>query len=228
MASQTQTLTRPAHITCPICGNNRSPIAYASAKKVMVYIPKYHQLSKERMMAAYQHDQLNAFRVLLDYERVLACAQTTPRKVVGWAGRKEYHPLRRYLNDADPVKKGWYRWDIFPSACAALERFTHIPHTRGCPVFECFRIRPNGASFTLYTSLPIWLTKGGASDILGSLFDVERKERQAEKARAEKRMGRIVASKRSHPSGCLVLVLADLTRVVLASPAAGTLTKCNL
>ena len=164
------THTRPAARTCPRCGVNRSPIAYARAKEVTVYHPDYDDLEGERMVAAYQEDQLKIFRRLMDYDKVLEWTKTTPRKVVGWAGRIAYHPFRRYLNDVDPVKEGWYRWDIYPSACDALKQFTHIPHTCSITVLECFKLHPGGVTFTLYCPLPAW-TRGIMERIAGLPFD---------------------------------------------------------
>jgi hypothetical protein len=155
---------------CLICGNAYSPIAYARAKEVKVYIPEYHQLSREQMMAAYHSYQVGAFHSLMDYDRVVAWAKTTPRKVVGWAGRIKYHPLRRYLNDADPVGEKWYRWDIYLSACDALKRFAHLPHTWGCSVYECYRVHPDGVIYTIYIPLPTW-TQGLMARLAALPFD---------------------------------------------------------
>ncbi len=143
--------------TYPVCSDRRTPVAYARALQVAVNTPAYHQLSRERMKAAYQQDQLNLFRKLMDYDKVLIWAKTTPLKVVGWTQHRKRHPLRWYLNTVSPATNGLPRWDIYLSACEALAKFTDVPHTGTVSLLENFRVLPGvGATFTLYCPLPVW------------------------------------------------------------------------
>jgi len=121
-----------------------------------MYTPQYHRLEQAALIAAYQRDQLTHFRCLLDYDQVLAWARTTPRLIVGYAQRNEGHPMRRYLNDVDPATAGNARWDVYPSACEALKRFAHVPHTRATTIFECFHVQSTGVTFSVYVPLPSW------------------------------------------------------------------------
>jgi len=121
-----------------------------------MYTPQYHRLEQAALIAAYQRDQLTHFRCLLDYDQVLAWARTTPRLIVGYAQRNEGHPMRRYLNDVDPATTGNARWDVYPSACEALKRFAHVPHTRATTIFECFHVQSTGVTFSVYVPLPSW------------------------------------------------------------------------
>ena len=155
----THALTRSGPQLCPTCGQTRSPLAYARAKEVHVSVPAYHDLSREQMMQAYQRDQLTLFRRLLDYDRVLAWARTTPHRIVGVAGRLASHPLRRYLNEVNPAPGGHERWDLFLSACDALKGFPHLPHDWSIAVFGSFHLHQVGVTFTLYCPLPGW-TRG--------------------------------------------------------------------
>jgi hypothetical protein len=152
----TDTRTRSAFEVCSTCGKTRSPIAYARAKEVHAYIPAYHHLGTEQMMRAYQQDQLTLFRKLMDYERVVSWARTTPNRIVGIAHRQASHPLRWYLNEVNPAPGGRDRWDLFLSACDALKSFPHLPHDRGISIFGSFHLHPAGVSFTLYCPLPRW------------------------------------------------------------------------
>jgi hypothetical protein len=146
--------------SCPRCGKIRSPLAYARAIQVHAYIPEFHRLERALLVTAYQQKQLTRFRSLLDYDQVCAWARTTPRTVVGIAGHAHEHPFRRFLNDVDPSSTtGRPRWVLFLSACDALKRFAHIPHTANITLFECFRISPTGVTYTVYCPLPSW-TRG--------------------------------------------------------------------
>lgn len=143
--------------TCPICGDSRTPVAYARALQVAAYTPAYHQLSRERMKTAYQLDQLALFRKLMDYDKVLIWAKTTPLSVVGWTQQRNGHPLQWYLNAVNPATNGLPRWDIYLSACEALARFPGVPHTGTVALLENFRVVPGvGATFTFYCPLPAW------------------------------------------------------------------------
>ena len=155
----TATLTRSTTVICPTCGKERSPIGYARASEVYVYTPQYHQWEQAALIAGYQGDLITLFRRLLNYDKVLDWARTTPRLIIGYAQRKEGHPFRRYLDDVDLPTNGQARWDIYPSACDALKRFANVPHTRGITVFECFHIQPTGVTFSVYFPLPSW-TRG--------------------------------------------------------------------
>ena len=146
-------------MSCPTCGKERSPIGYARANEVHVCTPQYHRLEQAALIAAYQRDQITHFRCVLDYDQVLAWARTTPRLIVGYAQRKEEHPMRRYLNDVDPTTTGHARWDVYPSACEALKRFANAPHTRAITIFEYFHVQLTGVTFTAYFPLPSW-TRG--------------------------------------------------------------------
>jgi len=84
--------------TCTVCGESRTPVAYARALQVAAYTPAYQRLSRERMRAAYQLDQLDLFRKLMNYDKVLMWAKTTPLKIVGWTQHRKSHPLRWNLN----------------------------------------------------------------------------------------------------------------------------------
>ena len=143
--------------TCPACGDSRTPLAYARALQVAAYTPAYRRLSREHMRAAYQLDQLDLFRKLMDYDKVLIWAKTTPLKVVGWTQHRKSHPLRWYLNTVSPATNGLPRWDIYLSACEALARFPGVPHTGTVALLENFRVLPDvGATFILYCPLPAW------------------------------------------------------------------------
>ena len=150
------TSTRSASQLCPTCGKTRSPIAYARATEVQAYTPAYHRLGTEQLMRAYQQDQLTQFRTLLDYERLVAWARTTPHRIVGIAHRRASHPLRWYLNEVNPAPGGRERWDLYLSACDALKRFPYLPHDRGIAIFGSFHLHPAGVTFTLYCPLPRW------------------------------------------------------------------------
>ena len=129
-------------------------LAYARANELTLYIPEYHRLGMEHLCAQYQQHQIQAFRTLIDYDRVLAWARTVPRKTVGWAGQRKYHPLRRYLNDVDPPQDGRFHWDIFPCLCQvkALQRLPQI----GLTTFSHFRVHERGVTFTMHIPLPKW------------------------------------------------------------------------
>jgi hypothetical protein len=148
--------TRSPSQICPMCGKARSAIAYAHAKEVHAYTPAYHHLSTEQLMRAYQQDQLTLFRKLMDYERLVAWARTTPHRIVGVARHPASHPVRRYLNEVAPAPGGRDRWDLYFSACDALKRFPHLPHDRGISIFGSFHLHPTGVTFTLYCPLPRW------------------------------------------------------------------------
>ena len=149
-------LTQSASQLCSTCGRTRSPLAYARAREVHAYAPAYHDLPREQMMQAYQQDQLTLFRTLMDYDKVLAWARTTPHCIIGVAGHLASHPLRRYLNEVNPAPSGHARWDLFLSACDALQGFPHLPHHRGIVVFGSFHLHQVGVTFTLYYPLPGW------------------------------------------------------------------------
>ena len=148
--------TRSPSQICPTCGKTRSPLAYAHAKEVHVYTPAYHRLGTEQLMRAYQQDQLTLFRQLMDYERLVAWARTTPHRIVGVARHPASHPVRRYLNEVAPAPGGRDRWELYLSACDALKRFPHLPHDRGISIFGSFHLHPAGVTFTLYCPLPRW------------------------------------------------------------------------
>ena len=99
---------------CPLCGQHRSTVAYARAAQVRVFTPAYHVFERGLLIAAYQQEQIDRFRRLLDYDRVLDWARTTRRAVVGITHQKSRHPLRCYLNDVDPSTTDRPRWDVRP------------------------------------------------------------------------------------------------------------------
>jgi hypothetical protein len=145
----------PAAACCRTCGKPfASSLAYARANELTRYMPEYHRLGKEHLSARYQQHQIHAFRTLMDYEHVLAWARNVPRKTIGWAGQRKYHPLRRYLNDVDPPLDGRFRWDIFPCICE-VKALQSIPQT-GLTTFSHFRIHERGVTFTMHIPLPRW------------------------------------------------------------------------
>jgi len=148
----------PSLHVCPTC-KERSLIAYARISDVHASNPAYHQFGRKLLIAAYKNDELSRMSNLLDYFNVLDWARKTPRLIVGYAHSRKKHPLRRYLNDMDPSPTGRSRWDIYPSACDALKRFSHLPHTSGVAIFEYFHIEAASVTYTLYCPLPSW-TRG--------------------------------------------------------------------
>src|SRR5260370_17568114 len=120
---------------CPLCGKHRSTVAYARAAQVRVFIPAYHRFERGLLIAAYQQEQIDRFRRLLDYDRVLDWARTTRRAVVGIVHQKSRHPLRCYLNDVDPSTTDRPRWDVYLSPSDALHRSAHTPHNPALPIF---------------------------------------------------------------------------------------------
>jgi hypothetical protein len=144
-----------APVCCRMCGKPfADSLAYARANELTLYIPEYHRLGTEHLAAQYQQHQIRLFRRLMDYDHVLAWARTVPRKTIGWAGQRKYHPLRRYLNDTDPPQDGRFHWDIFPCLCQvkALQR---LPQT-GLTTFSHFRVHERGVNFTMHIPLPRW------------------------------------------------------------------------
>jgi hypothetical protein len=141
---------------CPLCGQHHSTVAYARAAQVRVFTPAYHVFERSLLIAAYQQEQIDRFRRLLDFDRILDWARTTRRAVVGVAHQKSRHPLRCYLNDVDPSSTNRPRWDVYLSACDALQRFAHAPHDRALTIFESFVIQPTGVTYTVYHPLPTW------------------------------------------------------------------------
>jgi hypothetical protein len=146
-----------AVVRCRRCGKpltTSDSLPYARANDRTLYIPEYHRLGTELLATQYQQHQIQVFRSLMDYDRVLAWARTVPRKTIGWAGQRKYHPLRRYLNDVDPAQDGRFHWDIFPCICQvkALQR---LPQT-GLTTFSHFRIHERGVTFTMHIPLPRW------------------------------------------------------------------------
>ena len=151
-------LTTPIR-DCPLCGKHRSTVAYARATQVWVFTPAYHLFERGLLIAAYQQEQIGRFRRLLDYDRVLDWARTTRRAVVGIAHQKSRHPLRCYLNDVDPSTTDRPRWDVYLSACDALQRFAQTPHDRALTIFESLTVQPTGVTFTVYHPLPTWTVR---------------------------------------------------------------------
>jgi hypothetical protein len=146
-----------APVCCRRCGKSftsSDSLAYARANELTLYIPEYHRLGTEHLAAQYQQHQIQVFRTLMDYDRVLAWASTVPWKTVGWAGQRKYHPLRRFLNDVDPPMDGRFRWDIFPCMCEA-KALQSLPQT-GVTAFSHFRIQECGVTFTIHIPLPRW------------------------------------------------------------------------
>lgn len=144
-----------AAVCCRSCGKPfLKSLAYARANELTLFILEYHHLITEHLTARYQQHQIRVFRTLMDYERVLEWARTVPRNIVGWAGQRKYHPLRRYLNDVDPPRDGRFHWDIFPCSCA-VNALKHLPQT-GLTVFSHVRLHECGATFTMHTPLPKW------------------------------------------------------------------------
>jgi hypothetical protein len=144
-----------AAVCCRSCGKPfLESLAYARANELTLYIPEYHRLEKEHLTARYQHHQIQTFRTLLDYDRVLTWARTVSRPIVGWAGQRKYHPLRRYLNDVDPPRDGRFLWDIFPCNCQ-IKALQHLPQT-GLTMFSHFRLQERGVTFTMHIPLPKW------------------------------------------------------------------------
>jgi hypothetical protein len=156
MLPQTVTRSTAPIRDCPTCGKHRSSVAYARATEVQIFTPAYHRLEGGLLIAAYQQDQINRFRRLLDYDKVLDWARTTRSAVVGIAGQKNRHPFRCYLNDVDPSTTNRPRWDVYLSACDALQRFAHTPHGRALTIFASFAVQPTGVTFTVYHPLPTW------------------------------------------------------------------------
>jgi len=146
-------------LVCPTCGKPRSTLAYARASEVSVFTQAYHQLAQGLLIAAYQHDQLNRFRRLSDYDRVLDWARTTRSAIVGIAHHKSRHPLRCYLNEVDPSTTDRPRWEVYLSACDALKPFRNTPHDRALTIFESFAIQPAEVTFTVYHPLPTWTVR---------------------------------------------------------------------
>lgn len=148
----TQAVVRCRRCSKPLTASDS--LAYARANELTLYIPEYHRLGMELLAARYQQHQIQAFRTLIDYDRVLAWARTVPRKTVGWAGQRKYHPLRRYLNDVDPPQDGRFHWDIFPCLCQvkALQRLPQI----GLTTFSHFCVHERGVTFTMHIPLPKW------------------------------------------------------------------------
>lgn len=142
---------------CQACGDSCTPVAYVRALQVAAYTPAYHRLCRECMKTAYQLDQLDLFRKLLDYDKVIVWAKTTPLKVVGWTQQRKSHPLRWYLNAVNPATNGVPRWDIYHSACEALASFPNVPHTGTVALLENFRVLPDvGVTYNFYCPLPGW------------------------------------------------------------------------
>ena len=145
----------PTAIRCRTCGKPfLDSLAYARANEITLFIPEYHRLGTEHLAARYQQHQIQVFRTLMDYDNLLAWARTVPRKTIGWAGQRKYHPLRRYLNDLDPAQDGRFHWDIFPCICE-VKVLQSIPQT-GLTTFSHFRSHERGVTFTMHIPLPGW------------------------------------------------------------------------
>jgi len=144
-----------APVCCRLCGKPfADSLAYARANELTLYIPDYHRLGTEHLTAHYQQHQIQVFRRLMDYDHVLAWARTVPRKTIGWAGQRKYHPLRRYLNESDPPQDGRFHWDIFPCLCQ-IKALQFLPQT-GLTTISHFRVHERGVTFTMHTPLPRW------------------------------------------------------------------------
>ncbi len=142
---------------CPVCGTARSPLAYARAREVIISLKKeYRSLDTPRIHRHVQEDWSVSVRQLFDIDRVMAWACTTPLTYVGRAGQQKQHPLRTYLNIADPTSQAHPRWDIYACACDALKPFGPTSHRGGLTLYHNPLTRDGYVTMDAYHPLPAW------------------------------------------------------------------------
>src|SRR5712691_11384138 len=128
MLSMFLTHSRSPEILCSTCEKRHIPVGYTGATDLRAFRPEYHQLPQGQMLKAYQQDQIGQFHRMMNYERLLDWARTSPRAIVGIARRRGNHPLQRYLNEVFPPMGAWHaRWEIFDTSCEALKGLQHVP-----------------------------------------------------------------------------------------------------
>lgn len=142
---------------CPVCGRKRSALAYARARAVRLSIKReYRDLDKQSILQNVQMEWRASVYRLFDIDRVRDWASTTSLTFVGRTGQRKHHPLRVYLNIADPTNQAHPRWDVYSCACDALKPFSSTSHTSGLTLYHNPVILDGHVTMDAYHPLPTW------------------------------------------------------------------------